>query len=98
MVAEAVAAASERIGEPPESLRLERFAEGTSAQIMHVGDYAAEAEAVARRLHEEFLPGHGLIARGHHHEIYLSDPSRVAPEKRRTVVRQPVAPRGAAVT
>ena len=59
-------------------------------QIMHVGDYSKEAAAIARRLHSEFLPQHNLVPNGYHHEIYLSDPSRVAPEKMRTVMRQPV--------
>ena len=41
-------------------------------------------------LHQEFLPSHNLIPNGHHHEIYLNDPNRVAPEKLKTVLRQPV--------
>lgn len=44
------------------------------------------------RLHNEFLPEHNLVPTGYHHEIYLSDPKRVAPEKLRTVLRQPVRP------
>lgn len=86
----AVATASERLGEVPGSLRLDRFDEGRSVQIMYVGDYANEAPELVRGLHHEFLPQHGLVARGYHHEIYLTDPSRVAPEKMRTVIRQPV--------
>jgi hypothetical protein len=86
----AVATASERLGDVPDSLRLERLHEGRCVQIMHVGDYRKDAAALARRLHHEFLPRHGLAPNGHHHEIYLSDPSRVAPEKMRTVLRQPV--------
>jgi hypothetical protein len=85
----AVAEASLRLGEPPSSLRLERFAEGTSVQIMHVGPNSEEPATLAR-LHHEFLPEHGLVAIGYHHEIYLTDPNRVAPEKLRTVLRQPV--------
>ncbi len=90
MFERAVAAASERLGEVPDGLRLERFDEGRSVQIMYVGDYSKRAAALARRLHQEFLPRHDLTPNGHHHEIYLSDPARVAPEKMRTVVRQPV--------
>ena len=85
-----VATASERLGEVPDGLRLERFDEGRSVQIMYVGDYSRGAAALARRLHEEFLPRHDLAPNGHQHEIYLSDPARVASEKMRTVVRQPV--------
>jgi hypothetical protein len=87
------AEASEGLGEPPSSLRLERFAEGMSVQIMHVGPENEEARATMARLHDEFLPRHDLVPNGHHHEIYLSDPKRVAPEKLRTVLRQPVARR-----
>jgi hypothetical protein len=89
MFDQAAANASERLGEPPRSLRLERFAEGTSVQIMHVGPNSEEPATLAR-LHHEFLPEHNLVATGHHHEIYLTDPNRVAPEKRKTVLRQPV--------
>lgn len=78
-----------KLGEPPASLRLEPFAEGLSVQIMHFGPYSAEAPTIAR-LHKEFLPANGLTESGHHHEIYISDPRRVAPEKLRTVIRQPV--------
>lgn len=86
----AVTSAGERLGQPPDTLRLERFDEGRSVQILFVGDYRAQAAAIARRLHEEFLPEHRLVPNGYHHEIYLNDPNRVAPEKWRTVVRQPV--------
>jgi hypothetical protein len=86
----AVGATAERLGEAPTSLRLERFGEGRCVQILHVGDYSSEAAVVAQRLHNEFLPQHDLLPNGHHHEIYLSDPNRVAPERMRTVLRQPV--------
>jgi hypothetical protein len=89
--ARAVATASQRLGEVPDTLRLEELHEGRSVQIMVVGDYAGSATALARRLHDGFLPEHGLRPNGLHHEIYLSDPKRVAPERMRTVLRQPVA-------
>ncbi|MCB9994353.1 MAG: GyrI-like domain-containing protein [Hyphomicrobiaceae bacterium] len=79
----------EKLGTPPETLRLEPFDEGLSVQILHVGPYSAEAPTIAR-MHTEFLTAHGLTVTGHHHEIYLSDPRRVAPEKLKTVIRQPV--------
>lgn len=89
MFAAAVEKTRAKLGDPSQSLRLERFAEGLSAQIMHIGPYDAEGPTIAR-LHMEFLPGNGLTENGHHHEIYLSDPRRTAPEKLRTVLRQPV--------
>lgn len=78
-----------KLGDPPATLRLESFAEGLCAQIMHIGPYDAEGPTIAR-LHKEFLPENGLTENGHHHEIYLSDPRRAAPEKLKTVIRQPV--------
>jgi hypothetical protein len=76
-----------------ERLRFAQYDEGLSVQIMHIGSYADEAPTI-HRLHHEFLPGEGLTENGKHHEIYLSDPRRVAPEKLRTVLRQPVKPLG----
>jgi hypothetical protein len=73
----------------PATLRREQFDEGLAVQILHIGPYDAEAPTI-RRMHEEFMPAHQLALRGRHHEIYLSDPRRVAPEKLRTIIRQPV--------
>ena len=70
-------------------MRFEKFAEGRSAQILHVGSYIDEAPTLAR-LHREFLPANGLQPRGHHHEIYLSDPRRTESAKLKTILRQPV--------
>jgi hypothetical protein len=71
-------------------LRFESYHEGLSVQILHVGSYDDEAPTIAR-LHNEFMPQNGYRPNGKHHEIYLSDPRRVAPEKLKTVLRQPVA-------
>ncbi|MGI6344278.1 MAG: GyrI-like domain-containing protein [Bacillota bacterium] len=70
-------------------VRYERWEEGPAAQIMHLGPYDAEAETIAR-LHE-FIQEQGLSLTGKHHEIYLSDPRRTAPEKLKTIIRQPVS-------
>lgn len=72
-------------------LRFERYQEGTVAQIMHIGPYAAEGPTVAK-LHQ-FIAESGYALHGKHHEIYLSDPRRAAPEKMKTVIRQPVKPK-----
>lgn len=72
-----------------ESIRWLPLDEGLSAQVLHVGSYDDEAPLLAR-LHDEFMPGYGLDFNGDHHEIYLSDPRRTAPEKLRTILRQPV--------
>jgi hypothetical protein len=70
-----------------QELRLEQFNEGTAAQILHIGPYAAEAPTIAK-LHA-FIHDQGGRRIGKHHEIYLSDPGRTAPEKLRTIIRQP---------
>jgi hypothetical protein len=71
-------------------VRFESFNEGLSVQIMYIGPYSAEAPAI-ERLHK-FIKDKGYNLRGKHHEIYLSDPRKTAPEKIRTVIRQPVEP------
>ncbi len=73
-------------------LRLERFAEGLSAQILYFGAYADEGPTIAG-LHC-FIKENGCERAGKHHEIYLGDPRRVAPEKLRTVIRQPMKKTG----
>jgi hypothetical protein len=70
-------------------LRLEHYHEGLSVQILHVGSYDDEAPTIAK-LHQQFMPENNLSASGKHHEIYLSDPRRVQPEKLKTILRQPV--------
>ncbi len=91
MFAGAVAEAAKRLGAVPGSLRLDDYDEGTSVQIMHIGP-PAEVTPTMARLHEEYLPAHGLLPNGPHHEIYLNDPRRTAPAKLKTVMRQPVRP------
>jgi hypothetical protein len=72
-----------------EKIRLEGYEEGLCVQILHVGPYADEGPILAR-LHTEYLPQNGYAEEGKHHEIYLSDPRKTAPEKLKTVLRQPV--------
>lgn len=74
-----------------EQVRRETLYEGTSAQLLHIGPYDDEGPALAR-LHDDYLPAHGLRMTGAHHEIYLSDPSRTAPARLKTILRQPVHP------
>jgi hypothetical protein len=69
-------------------LRLERWTEGRCAQVMHVGPYSEEKPTI-EKLHA-FIAGCGLRMRGRHHEIYLGDPRRSAPDKLKTILRQPV--------
>lgn len=69
-------------------VRIEDFAEGRCAQVLHRGPYSSEGPTIAA-LHE-FIGAHGLSPHGKHHEIYLSDPNRSAPEAMKTIIRQPV--------
>jgi len=76
--------------DPPTLARLcvVEWTEGPSAQILHVGPYSAEPPTI-ERLHAAIASA-GLRPRGRHHEIYISDPNRAAPERLKTVIRQPV--------
>lgn len=65
--------------------------EGLCLQTLHVGPYTDEGPVLAD-LHDNVMPAMGLTFGQPHHEIYLSDPRRVAPEKLRTILRQPVTP------
>jgi hypothetical protein len=69
-------------------VRLETLAEGSAAQILYVGPFADEGPTI-QRIHE-FIHEAGKELCGKHHEIYLSDPRRTAPEKLRTIIRQPM--------
>lgn len=71
------------------SARLDVLDEGQCAQIMHLGPYATERPTI-ERLHA-FIVDQGLHLTGSHHEIYLNDPRRTAPERIKTLIRQPVA-------
>lgn len=74
-----------------DELRVAPLAERTCVQTLHVGSFDDEAP-VLHSLHREVLPERGLRPTGTHHEIYLSDMRRTAPERQRTILRQPVAP------
>lgn len=77
-------------------LRYERWQEGRCAQLLHVGPYDAEAPTIAT-LHQA-ISSLGSRPRGRHHEIYLGDPRRSAPERLRTILRKPVESAENAVT
>ena len=72
-----------------EKLRFDSLDEGLSVQVLHVGPYADEGPVLAE-MHLDFIPNNGYVEGGKHHEIYLSDPRKTAPEKLKTVLRQPV--------
>ena len=73
--------------------RFELFSEGLCVQMMHIGPFADEPVTVAQM--NDFIEQNGLInmtgTEHKHHEIYLSDPNKVKPEKMKTIIRLPVA-------
>jgi hypothetical protein len=86
----ALAALAKKVGTTvADQVRIERLDEGLCAQLMHRGPYDDEGPDIAR-LHD-YVAAQGLRLRGHHHEIYLSDPRRASPGTMKTVLRQPVA-------
>lgn len=77
-------------GKAPEAMEvtLETLDEGTCVQMLHVGPYDREGETVSKM--GAFAQEHGFRVVGPHHEIYISDPRRVPPERLKTILRQPV--------
>jgi hypothetical protein len=77
-------------GKEPEvrQVGFESFAEGTCVQMLHVGPYDSEPETILKM--QAFAEEQGMELRGRHHEIYLSDPRRVPPERLKTILRHPV--------
>jgi hypothetical protein len=89
---EVAVAAQSGEGSPwEERIVLDEWAEGPSAQILHVGPYGDEGPTI-RKLHAAIAAA-GLRPHGPHHEIYLNDPHRVGEDRARTVLRQPVTER-----
>mgnify|MGYP001052505474 CR=1 FL=1 len=69
-------------------MRFEEFTEGLAVQILYFGSYNDEGPTIANM--HQFAFDQGYQLRGKHHEIYLSDPRRTAPEKLKTILRHPV--------
>lgn len=90
-LADAVAAVTRKKDRPVglERVTLRTLHEGPCMQTLHVGPYDDEGPVLAR-MHDHEIPAAGLRMTGHHHEIYLGDPRRTAPERLRTILRQPV--------
>lgn len=81
--------ARKKSGETAHLVRLQSLTEGLCVQALHIGPYATEA--VTADLIHAHMATNGLTMRGRHHEIYLSDPRRAAPEKLKTILRWPVS-------
>lgn len=76
---------------PADEVRIGLLSEGRCVQALHVGPYTDEPRTIARML--AFSDANGYTTAGRHHEIYLSDPDRTAPEWLRTILRVPIVPR-----
>jgi hypothetical protein len=88
MVQSAIASIQERKGLPGlERIRFEKFKEGRCAQTLHVGPFSEEGPTI-QRVHDYITSRSAL--KGKHHEIYLSDIRKAAPEKWKTIIRQPM--------
>jgi hypothetical protein len=86
MFAEALAQLGRKKPSPAlRRLRLERYCEGLCIHTMHIGPYSTEPTTV-ERMHA-FAQEEGYLLANQHHEIYLGDPRRSAPEKLKTVLR-----------
>lgn len=70
-------------------VRFEAFAEGRAVQVLHSGPYSEERSTI--ELLHAYMEQRSWRVNGRHHEIYLSDPFRTAPERLRTIIRQPFA-------
>jgi len=72
-----------------EMVRMESLDEGLCVQVMHTGPYSKEGPVI-KNMHD-YASENGYTLRGHHHEIYLGDPRRSAPEKLKTILRHPLS-------
>ena len=72
-----------------EQIRFEAFNEGKAAQIMHIGPFSEEGPNI-EKVHD-FIESKNSQRIGKHHEIYLSDLRRAAPENLKTIIRQPLS-------
>lgn len=81
-------AVDKKKGLPFGKLRMEKFTEGASAQLLHTGPFSEEGPNI-QRLHQ-FIKEQGKKIRGKHREIYLNNFLKVKPEKLKTIIRQPV--------
>lgn len=74
------------------TVRLVKYTEGLCCQIMHIGPYDDEAASIEQM--DQFILDSGYVTditkQRWHHEIYLTNPLKTAPEKLKTVIRHPI--------
>jgi len=69
-------------------IKFETLNEGSCVQVMHIGPYSEEEKTIQKM--KDFIKQNSFTENGFHHEIYLSDPRKTAPEKLKTILRQPI--------
>lgn len=74
--------------EKVKDVKLEKLDEGQCVQMLHVGPYDKVGDTIS--IMEQYAEQKGLSFAGVHHEIYLSDPRRIPPERLKTIIRHPV--------
>ena len=74
---------------PVDTVKVIKLNEGLCVQTLYVGPYDNEGPTL-QSMHHQFIPENNLQMTGKHHEIYMSDMRRTAPDKLKTILRQPV--------
>lgn len=88
-IADAKVKAAAKVGKAVlDKVRFETYDEGLVVQLLHIGPYSAEGPNIARM--HAFAKDMGYQLSGKHHEIYMGNPQRSAPEKLKTIIRQPI--------
>ncbi len=92
LFSEGLAQLRKKRGDQPalSKLRLEAFQEGPCIQILHVGPYDSELATIEKM--DAFAAEHSYQLHGKHHEIYMGNPLRTAPDKLKTILRHPIKP------
>ncbi len=88
MVEKAVSEVVKRKTTIASEVKFEIIDEGDLVCILHIGSYKNEPESIKQM--DDFIKANGLTKNGLHHEIYLSDPNKIEPDKLKTILRQPV--------
>ncbi len=88
VAAAAMSVASKKKIPGVERVQFFTLTEGKCIQMMHLGPYAEEPVTLQKIM--EFSAANGLVKNGLHHEIYLSDFRKTAPEDLKTILREPV--------
>ena len=86
---DAIASVNAKLGSALGKVKLDYITEGKCVQYLHLGDYDGVAK-VCEQLYGQYVPDNQLTPNGYYHEIYLNDPTRAAPKKRKIIIRQPI--------